>query len=438
MSESHSTRREFIHQAGCAAALLFGGGGCVRTQKFRRTGQPKPVRVSKEVFIPSQNETGVFPGFITYVHRRKPILLHRFGWVDASDTYDNFHDSWSHDNGKTWSPPVLKLKSHDTDGGRLRYCENTAFFDDDTGQLITAVSKFFYPNDRFNQDVPRQLEIDVYDPFTDRPPKSRGASPPSRFSSGFGLPGGLGTSFCFPIKTASGRIVIPAMKAQVKPDGEFVHHPKSGLVIHEARMLIGEYRKDRTIQWRVGDALCADPERSTRGFSESTIVQLHDGRLAAFCRGSNYKNEEMPGHKWLSFSADEGDTWSEAEPLGCHDGTAIESSATGSACFRSIVNGKLYLIANLCAEGERADGNWPRSPLVIAELQEEPLAVKRETITVIDTRDAADSDRTQISNFRYYQDRVSGEVVVSATRFGENDAKKWRWANHYRYRVAVE
>jgi hypothetical protein len=44
-------------------------------------------QIRKEVFIPMRNDTSVFPGFVTYVHASKPILLHRSGWVNASDTY---------------------------------------------------------------------------------------------------------------------------------------------------------------------------------------------------------------------------------------------------------------------------------------------------------------------------------------------------------------
>ncbi len=95
------------------------------------------------------------------------------------------------------------------------------------------------------------------------------------------------------------------------------------------------------------------------------------------------------------------------------------------------------VLATCAGRGERANGNWPRSPLYVAELQESPFALKRDTITVIDQRGPSDSPRTQISNFRYYQDRQTGDVVVFATRFGERDAQDWKRADYYRYRVAV-
>ncbi len=428
MNTNKPSRRRFLAGAGASGLGMLLGSGC-RTAKRCASSARGPIQFkSKEVFIPSQNGTGVFPGFVTYIDRKKPVLLNRFGWVDASDTYDNFHEIVSEDNGRSWSEPVLKLASYEVLEGRIRYCENTAFFDADTNLLITAVSKFLYPKDHFNQDMPRQLEISI----------SRPGSEPKTETYDFGLPGGIGISFCFPIKTKSGKIVIPAMKASTGPDGEFLHHPKSGLVINQVRMVIGEYAKDGELEWHVGQPLNADPERSTRGFSESTPVELHDGRLAVLCRGSNARAPELPGYKWLSFSEDDGETWSEAAPCTDTEGVPIGSSATGAACFRSIKNGRLYFIGNLCPDGVKADGNWPRSPLVIAEVQEEPFSIKKDTITVIDERGPSDTERTQISNFRYYQDRENGDVVVFASRFGERDMKQWKWANHYRYRVSVD
>lgn len=429
-SRHEVTRRRFLERSLAAGtALTFGAG----RETWAETGKPGKGgirRLSKEVFIPAKNGAGVFPGFITYVHKEKPVLLHRFGWVDASDTYDRFHDSFSHDNGKTWSEPVLRLAAKEVEGGRLRYVENGAFFDPDAEKFITVVSKIFYPKDTFSQDQPRQLEINVYDPLSGTIPE------PETFD--FGLPGGMGCSFCFPLRTAQGHIVIPGFKAQAAPDGSFPHHPKSNSTIYEVRMVIGTYQPEGKLTWRLGQPLRADNETSTRGFSECAVTPLKDGRLAALCRGSNAGLPEQPGYKWLAFSKDDGETWSTPSPLLCGDGRPIESSATGCACFRSIKNGKLYFIGNICLPGEHADGNWPRSPLYIAEMQEDPFALRRDTIAVVDERQPGDSPQTQISNFRYYQDRETGDVVIFATRFGERDAKQWKNADYYRYRMAIE
>jgi hypothetical protein len=90
--------------------------------------------------------------------------------------------------------------------------------------------------------------------------------------------------------------------------------------------------------------------------------------------------------------------------------------------------------------GERANGNWPRSPLVIAQIQEEPFAIRRETITIIDQAAPHESPQVQHSNFKSYQDRATGDVVVYLTRYGERGAENMEWlrADLYEYRVSLD
>lgn len=417
------TRRQFLAVTTAASvAVPFTSHGVEPSSKGLRV-------LSKELFVESQNDTGVFPGFITYLNPEEPILLHRFGWVDASDTYDNFHESLSRDNGQTWSKPELKVKSIPVDGGLIRYIENAALLDTDSDRLFVFVSKMFYPDGKFSADHPRTIEITQRD--------IRLGAVTHTEEVAFDLRGGVGCSFCFPIKTQSGVIVVPTFSARVDEAGEFVHHPKSRSNIYDIHMMLGSYTDSGSIEWRLGDTIAIDSDRSTRGLSESTPVQLKDGRLALLCRGSNAGAPELPGYKWLCFSEDDGQSWSSLIPFTCDDGSTIESSATGAALFRSIKNGKLYFIGNLCGNNIRANGNWPREPLYIAEVNEEPFGLRRDTMTIIDEKNSTDSDRIQISNFRYYQDRQTGDIVVFATRFGETDATQWKKAGYYRYRMSI-
>ena len=86
-------------------------------------------------------------------------------------------------------------------------------------------------------------------------------------------------------------------------------------------------------------------------------------------------------------------------------------------------------MGNLCIHGKRPNGNYPRTPLVVAEVQEEPFAIRRDTITVIDQQAPGEPDRVQMSNFRYYQDREDGNLVVFVTRYAEVSAEDWMRAN---------
>ena len=97
--------------------------------------------LSKEVFTPCTSGRPVFPGFVAYVSADEPVLIHRSGWVDASDTYDEFADRISEDNGRTWSEPVVRQRKHAVEGGTMLYIENAGFFDPVERRLLNLVSK---------------------------------------------------------------------------------------------------------------------------------------------------------------------------------------------------------------------------------------------------------------------------------------------------------
>jgi hypothetical protein len=244
-------------------------------------------------------------------------------------------------------------------------------------------------------------------------------------------------SFSFPIKTSRGRLLFPGMRRVVDAGGKSVHYRDCWAPVDEMVTVIGEWTQDGELAWRLGKPLNLAPERSSRGLDENALAELPDGRVAAICRGDNSMFPEKPGYKWLSFSRDDGETWSAPVPLPATGGEPIESGANGSALFRSLLNGKLYWLGNLALDGERANGNWPRSPLCLVEVQEEPFALKRDTIFMVDRRGPNDSARVQLSNFRFYQDRQTGELVIFLTRYGERSAEQWMLADYYRYRVQM-
>ena len=384
--------------------------------------------LSKEVFLRYDGRRPPAAGFITYVSKTKPVLMHCHGWEDYSDGYDDYAVSLSEDNGRTWSAEEVRWKSTVVPEGRIRYAEPAAFFDPDTGKLIVLTDKTLYPKDKLNTDADYSLVMDVYDPTARSWSARRELKFPGQRTPAM--------SFSFPLKTAHGRLLFPAMRKTVDTSGKAVHFKKGWATVDEMVTVIGEYR-DRDIVWRLGEPLKLAPEVSSRGLNENALCQLNDGRIVAVCRGDNSAFPEKRGYKWLSFSRDEGETWSPPTPLPATGGEPIESGSNGSALFRSIRNGRLYWMGNLALHGQRANGNWPRSPLVIAEVQEEPFALKRETIFTVDERGLNDSSHVQMSNFRFYQDRETGDVVIFLTRYGEKSEKEWMAANYYRYRVQV-
>jgi hypothetical protein len=384
--------------------------------------------LSKDVFVPFDGKRPPATGFVTYISRTEPVLMHCHGWEDYSDGYDDYSVSVSEDNGRTWSAKEVRWKSSVVPEGRIRYAEPAAFFDPDTEKLIVLTDRVLYPKDTLDTDADYTLVMDVYDPKTRSWAERRELKFPGQRSPAM--------SFSFPLKTLSGRLLFPGQRRMVDDSGKPIHFNKLWAPVDEMVTVIGEYRGEG-IEWRLGKPLSLAPEISSRGLDENALSQLRDGRIAAVCRGSNQGLKEKPGYKWLTFSSDDGGRWSAPVPLPATGGAPIESGANGSALFRSMKNGRLYWMGNLALNGERANGNWPRSPLVIVEVQEEPFALKRDTMFIVDKRGDSDSPKVQMSNFRFYQDRESGDVVIFLTRYGEHSEKKWMKANYYRYRVQM-
>ena len=384
--------------------------------------------IRKEIFIRHKNGDAPFPGFVSYISRDEPLLIHRYGWEVESDNRDNWVDCFSDDNGRTWSEPVPAKKSRAITGGRIKYSEHSAFFDVDTNQLITMAVKLFYPEDDLDLNQPHTLEMQTFDPHR------RQWSEPQEVTFGFRL--GLTVSFTFPIKTSKGKLLFPACKLCCGPDGKTVYLPGCDKPANESLVVIGEYQSNGTLAWRPGNPVAINLEQSSRGFDENTLIELADGRIAMVIRGSNHCLD-LPGYKWVAFSSDDGQTWSRPVPWTWSDGQPMESSATGSALFRSILNQKIYWIGNICPPGVRAEGNWPRSPLVIGEVDETSFTLKRETLRIIDQRSGQDSPGTQLSNFRFYQDRQTGHIILFLTRFGERSEQQWKLADYYQYEIEI-
>jgi hypothetical protein len=355
--------------------------------------------------------------------------MHCCGREDYSDGYDDYAISVSHDNGKTWSKPEVRWKSNVVPEGRMRYAEPAAFFDADKGKLIVLIDHTLYPRDKLNVDTEYGLELNIYDTRRKKWTERRELKFPGQRTPAM--------SFSFPIKTTRGRLLFPGMRKTVDAAGKAIHYGKTWAPVDEVATVIGECGARGELAWRLGQPLNIAPELSSRGLDENALIELRDGRIAAVCRGDNSAFPDKPGYKWLSFSHDDGQSWSAPVPLPATGGEPLESGANGSAFFRSIKNGRLYWMGNLALRGERPNGNWPRSPLVIVEVQEEPLALKRDTIFAVDERGYNDSPRVQMSNFRLYQDRETGDVVIFLTRYGELSEKEWMLADYYRYRVQM-
>ena len=385
--------------------------------------------LSKELILRFQGGRDVVPGFVAYVSRTEPVLMHCYGWQDYSDAYDDYSITMSRDNGRTWSEPYLHWKGRIEAEGKVRYGEPAVFFDPDTEKLLAVADRTLYPDDHLDVDREGSIVEETYDPT--------GNSWSERKQITVGYEKTPRVSFCFPIKTSSGRIIFPAQTSLTDEHGNPVHYrgcwSPAGVIVN----LLGDYREDGSVEWKNSKPVIPDLEKTSRGHYEPAMAELCDHRLVMILRGDNSMFPEKSGYKWVSFSEDDGESWSEPAPLPFIGGDKIESGSNGSALFRSHKNGKLYWMGNLCIHGERAKGNAPRSSLSIAEIQEEPFGLIRDTIWVIDEKGYNDSPELMLSNFRYYQDMYTGDIVLYVTRLAEKGRELWQQGDYYSYRFEL-
>jgi hypothetical protein len=166
--------------------------------------------------------------------------------------------------------------------------------------------------------------------------------------------------------------------------------------------------------------------QSSRGVDEPTIAELANGRVLVVFRGSNVRSPEWesriepgtPAFKWYTYSDDGGKTFSAPAPWHFDDGAVVYSSATISHFIRASRNGKLYWVGNIT--DHRVNGNWPRYPLQIVEVDERYGTAKRDTLAVIETKREGESERIQLSNFWMLDDRESGKIELYLTKYGQH------------------
>jgi len=406
--------------------------------------------ISKDTFMRHENGATPMAGLFLYIDPNDPVILLRIYNSIGNDTWDEHIDYISRDNGATWAHHRLAQRREPAeDGGHFSYGEAAAVYNSKLNKLVVVTNYGYEPDaEAASLDYPHRSHI-------------KASSPDSIYDSealltDFGFIGGSYMSFCHAFIDSKGRAIFPWMTTMLDNPG--INLKDRGFLIragtdnvladyYETAVLIGDFDQGGNASWHVGSMAPFDIEDVSRGMCEPAVAELSDGRFIMICRGSNavyegLKWEPKPGYKWISYSEDGCETWSKLQPLGCTDSESIESSATGSCVFRSIKNGKLYWLGNLCMGGVHAIGNWPRTHLCLAELQEDAaVAIKRETISVIDKATESETDQIQLSNFRMLQDRQTGEIVILLNRFFERGGLEnlaWHDTDLYMYRVQID
>lgn len=198
----------------------------------------------------------------------------------------------------------------------------------------------------------------------------------------------------------------------------------------------------RRYELTCGRPIVIDEKRSTRGFNEPAMTMLENGRIVVITRGSNAKMSwygedfvKMDGHKWYAYSDDGGKTFSEPIPWRYDDGTIIHSSATCARIVRDPKTGRRYWIGNITSP--EVDGNFPRYPLCMVELERTTGLAVKSSFTIIDTKREGEPERIQLSNFNLLQNRETGELEVMLSKIGQYPENVFK-ADVWRYRIAFD
>jgi hypothetical protein len=363
------------------------------------------------------------------------------GLERQSDVGEEIKARWSADNGCTWSEfvPVQRSNKVSYQGVQVWEGESVAACDPSSGLLV--------------QLWLRQIEVKrVFHNFTYvRTSRDQGrtwsAPHPLRYEPGAAFdpaapldPGFLDHNEAYPgnniLRAANGTLLVCLAHANAPGDPKNNARPwRLGSICYRGQWNAARQDYD----WTAGARVEIPPTVSARGLMEPETAELKDGRLLVVWRGSTQgwdgTTATTLGCKLHSLSSDGGLTLSPPRAWKYDDDTGFYSPSSFHRMIRHSVTGKLYWLGNISPTPP--SGNSPRYPLVIAEVDEGKAVLRRSTVTAIDDRAAGQGD-IQFSNFSLIEDRVTHDLVLHLTTYGqEPDPKDWATAENFRYTVAL-
>jgi len=377
----------------------------------------------RELHLPTAGEDTALWCSVSYIDGEvtRAEILRTSG---ESDAYHNWRRRVSRDNGRNWSQPeLLEDVTHQRpDGGIVTYpCG--AHFDTHLKVLYEKRMRRIWPG----------MEIYTFHwgthehPFNDHTfvVEDGKVEKLLRYEDGpdYDPEHPFDPEFC-----AANRAYVGVGIAFGDDGGAYfplICQPRGG---HTLGGVVLMRRDPSTGEWSPSTQQYIAPEQSSRGLLEPDVAVLKNGDILVVCRGSN--TETTPGRKWFCVSTDAGRTLSPVEAFRYDDGSSFYSPSSIHTFVRSSRNGTLYWVANIV--DSPPDGNGPRYPLYIAEIDEEKVAVRRESLVMVDDRGEDEPEALQLSNFSVLENRETLDIEIYLTRIGENPEHFWQGAV-YRY-----
>ena len=366
------------------------------------------------------------PKTCAYVFRQyvgtKLELLEQRALESRSDFLSSITWRVSRDNGRTWSEPWA-LPDHSVHHAGVEFFEGflPMFHDPKTDLLVATWLRQINHRGLFYNFCYSRTSHDMGRTWSE--PVQLCYEPAQKFNPDDPLaPGFLEKNHAYPgsniIRHSNGTLIHCVAHANAPGDR------KNSQMAWRMGSLCFIGRWDPTAddyRWMPGKRLEISPQKSSRGLMEPEVAELKDGRVLVIWRGSN--TATTPGRKWFSTSSDGGQTLAPVEELRYDDGSRFYSPSSYNSMIRHRGTGKLYWVGNICSSPP--NGNEPRYPLLIAEIDEEKPAIKRSTVTVIDDCRPGDSDSVQLSNFALIENRQTHDLEVYMSRLGANPKDFW-------------
>lgn len=379
---------------------------------------------SREIFEPAP-KPGTLIWASAHYTRGHGVAMMRWRSIESkSDLFDTMDHGFSEDNGRTWSPwmPVDFLSK--TKLGTFRRWVTIRAPDPYTGRLLLVLLEGTLPTDDPLEGMKQyhlayRVSEDGGHTFTvNEKIVQKGDYSPEHPAEGVWVGrNALMSGYCA-LFSPGGRILIPVTITPMGPNGVW-HSPGGGFTYEDTAVMIGQWQKDGRIEWQRSQLIQADPKRTTRGLDEPALARMPDGRVLIVMRGSNAGKPELPGYKWYSISNDDGFTWQTPQPWGYDDDTLFFSPSALSVLITHS-NGKYYWIGNICQKN--SNGNEPRYPLVIGEVDPKSLMLKKNSVFTVDDRGPDEHPGLQLSNYAAHEDRENGDIVIYMSRW---DVSRW-------------
>ena len=405
------------------------------------------VSVKREVYLPNLVEgkapwVYAFPGKGGYLEEIHTKWSHEDQVKGYGDSPQNPHQRISLDNGRTWSP----LKAQPS---WMTYKEKVTILDwkfcgmyDPASDRLVALSIHHVRDMR--QGPPRMIynhalvrtstdggqtfgntQTLKYEEGDDLDPKNE--LNPKYLENNTGYPG---QSI---LRLRNGNLLIPVINAKIPDDVPDETSPRArwpskgtiGSVCYSGRW----DKAQQEYVWQAGKPVWLPRSIAFNGLLEPDVAELSDGRILIVWRIT--KTKDGVAHKWFSVSNDGGMTFGQPQIFGYSDGTKFFSTSTFHRLFRSRKTGLLYWIGNIAAEAPTNAGH-PRYPLVIGEVDEATLGLRKETVTTIDTRHPGEGQNLQLSNFWTIENTATLDLEIYLTRLNEVPDETFT-ANAYKY-----